>query len=410
MAGSTEVVYTFSYLAVNAAGEKTKGTARATSRIEVLNELDRRGLIPHRVTGGPGSGAEVSSSTAAPVKHKALVMTTRMLAEMFEADLDPLQIIDIVILDCEDRVLKEALIDIRGRMENGIRLSLAMEQQGTFPSEVVYAVRSGEASGDLKGALMRVALQFERSSKIRAKVRKALIYPAVLSTAITLVFAYMVVSVVPSMTESLKDLGGPGAQLPWVTRFTLALGELISIAGPIAVVILVLAGWWFRKHRHEDAVRARVDPIKLSLPIFGTLLHKLALARFCSTLSGLLANGVERLESLEITAKVVGNFQMEQAVLRAREAQRDGVDLAEALREEPLFAPRVISMLSAGEAAGKVDRLLAFCGSRYDDEVEEMSDNMTALITPIITPILAVVIGLIGASIYLPYLSLLTMA
>lgn len=407
-AAQTEKVYTFTYKARNHLGEKVRGQARGTSRQDVLTYLTNElKVTPLEVAGGPGSATSLEFGGPKKAKHKAMVVNTRMLAMMLGSGLDPVEAIDIVIHDCEDLVLRDALTEVRMEVAGGTKLSKAMEKQPVFPPTIVSFVAAGEVKGDIKGALKRVADQYETENKLRSQIRKAMIYPILALSITALVFLLAVIYIVPKFAEQILEMN-PEAKLPLITRFVLGCGDIAIWALPIGALLTIPSLIWYGAHKRDDNVRDIVDKIRFSLPVFGLLNKRIALARYTRNLSGMLLSGVDRLEALEATSKTVGNVYMERAIMKARESVREGESLVVPLREEPLFANRVLVMTAAGLKAGELGQMMDSCADLYDMEVDEMAANMTTLIAPMMTLVVGGSIGILAAAIYLPYLTLLS--
>lgn len=403
----SESVYDWTYKARNPSTNKiVTGKAKAPNEQTVLAELVRRELIPLKIGGGPNAGLATEINVRKAAKHRSLVITTRLMATMYDAGLSPLESLDVAIKDCEDQVLKDALTEVRIQVQQGIPLSAAMATQRAFPPTVINFIKAGETGGDVKDALNRVANQFDAEDKLRSKVRKAMMYPLVVAIISALIFAALMLFLVPAFAESFAELGGPDAQLPLITRMVVGFSGVLPYI-LVATVPTGLAAWfWYKSHKNDVKVREVMDPLKLKMPIFGNLFHKIALARFARNLSGLLDAGVERLEALQITSETIGNISMERAVLDARDAQREGLSLVTPLKAEPLFPNMVIQMVEVGERSGATGAMLGKAADIYDSDVDVITDNMSALIEPLFLVVLGTMISVIVIAIYLPYLSI----
>lgn len=403
----SETVYDWTYKARNPETLKIiTGKAKAPNRQTVIGELSRRELIPLKVSGGPNAGLGTEIAVRKTAKHRSLVITTRLMATMYDAGLSPLESLDVAIKDCEDQVLKDALTEVRIQIQQGIPLSTAMASQKAFPSTVINFIKAGETSGDVKDALNRVANQFDAEDKLRAKVRKAMMYPLVVAIISGLIFTALMLFLVPAFAESFAEIGGPDAQLPLITRMVVGVSAVLPYILGAIIPTWLIAWFWYKSHKSDMKVREIVEPLKLKLPIFGNLFHKIALASFARNLSGLLDAGVERLEALEITSETIGHVSMERAVLEARDAQREGASLVTPLKAEPLFPNMVIQMVEVGERSGSTGAMLGKAADIYDSDIDVITDNLSALIEPLFLVVLGAMISVIVIAIYLPYLSI----
>lgn len=408
LAGSqAESVYDWTYKARNPDTNKiVTGKAKAPSEQNVLAELYRRDLIPLKVSGGPNAGLQTEITVRRTAKHRSLVITTRLMASMYDAGLTPLESLDIAIKDCEDLVLKDALTEVRIQVQQGIPLSTAMATQRAFPPTVINFIKAGEVGGDVKDALNRVADQFEAEDRLRAKVRKAMMYPLTVAVIAGLIFTALMLFLVPAFAKSFEDIGGPGAQLPILTRVVVSISNVLPYLLGVMVPVTAAATWWYRSHKDDRRVREIVDPFKLKMPIFGNLFHKIALARFSRNLSGLMLAGVDRLEALQITSETIGNVTMEDSVAKARDGQREGRSLVEPLKDDPLFPNMLIQMVEVGERSGSTAGMLAKAADIYDQDVETITDSMASLIEPVFLLVLGGMITVIVLAIYMPYMSI----
>ena len=385
-----------------------KGSATAASSAEVSKHLMERGLIPLTVKELNGLSMEKEMSFRKTAKARSLVVATRQIATMLDAGLTYLQSLDIVIEDCEDPVLRPALSEVREDIRQGSMMAEAMAKHPkAFPELVINLVAAGEASGQVKDAMDQVANQMEAADELRAKVRKAMMYPSVVFVIASIIFMALMIFLVPTFGDMYKELSYGEAKLPKLTLMVMGISDFMR-SKYIAVVFvgLIAAFFWYRKNKTKPKVREVMDPLKLKIPVLGGMFHKIALSRFCRTLSGLLDAGVTTLEALEITSKVVGNIRLEEATLKAMEAHRQGRPLVEPLRDEPLFPKTLITMAQVGEESGRIGYMLGKAADMYDRDVDVMTDNMSALIEPLFMMLIAGMVGVTAVAIYLPYFSI----
>lgn len=406
--GDAASIQQFTYLARNTEGKVVRGNAKAVNKTEVVKELLRKNLTPLDINGG--AAASPSSSGGGlrrTAKRKDLVITTRLLASMLDSSLSTIESLDIVRKDTEDPLLASAFNEVRIAVQNGSSLSRAMEAQGdVFPSLMINLIATGEAAGEVKQAMVRVADQMEKEDKLRSKIRKALMYPAFVFLIGGIVFAFMMLVLVPMFTDTFLEIGGPGTELPPLTQAVVTVSNVAKYVIPAIVVLSVPAFFWYRNVKDRENVREFVDPLKFKIPIFGNLFHKIAIARWAQNLSGLLGAGVDRLQALEISARTCGNIAMERAVLAAREAQRQGKPLVDPLREEPLFPNRILQMVEAGERSGSTPFMLGKAAEVYDRDVDTITDTMTEMVGPLLMLCLGILVGVVVIAVYLPYMHL----
>jgi type IV pilus assembly protein PilC len=406
--GDSDQIVTFLYKARNTDGKIVTGQARAMTKTDVSRELMARGMAPIDIKGGAGASLFADGNgLRKSAKKRDLVIASRMIAAMLDSGLSYIEALDIVRKDCEDPLLASALNEVRIAIQNGSSMSDAMNAQGdVFPPIMRNLITSGEVGGKVKEAMNRVADQLDKEDKLRAKVKKATMQPLILTFIASIIFSFMMLVLVPKFTQTFVDLGGPGTKLPFLTQQVVNVSKILKIALPVFLVTFVPGLIYYNRIKNRPGVREVMDPFKLKLPVFGNLFHKIALQRFTQNLSGLLEAGVDRLQALEITATTVGNIQMENATLKARDAQRSGLPLVEPLRAEELFPNMLIQMVEAGEKSGRTAFMLKKASEIYERDVDMITDSLAELISPIFMVVLGIMVGVVVIAIYLPYMHL----
>jgi len=267
-------------------------------------------------------------------------------------------------------------------------------------------VEVGETGGILDTVFQRLAAYIEKAAALKRKVKSAMIYPASIIGVAFLVVVFMLTFVIPTFTKMFKDLG---AELPLPTQIVVWLSDFVR--GYILLIFAGIVGCVFalRAYYRTEKGRSTIDALLLKLPIIGTLIRKVAVARFTRTLGTLVSSGVPILEGLRITARTSGNRVVERAVMQCRAAVTAGKTLAEPLRASGVFPPMVIQMISVGEQTGALDAMLSKIADFYDDEVDTAVGTLTSLIEPIMIVFLGVVVGGLVVAMYLPIFKLVTL-
>ncbi len=301
--------------------------------------------------------------------------------------------------------------DIRELVSTGLtddqlrRFDATSELDCSFDVSGVSRVRCNEAGGVLDVILRRLADFIEKSAKLRSQVSSALMYPAAVMLIATLVVAAIMWLVIPTFA-SLFD--GLGAVLPMPTRFVIWISDSFVSVAPIVLIGAVGAYFGLRRAYASAGGRRIIDRTLLQAPIFGLVLRKVAVARFCRTLATLLGSGVPILDGLEITAKTAGNAVVEDAVMTARTAIEGGRTIAEPLGETGVFPPMVMQMVNIGETTGALDTMLEKIAEFYDAEVDAAIAGMLSLLEPIMIALLGVIVGGIVIAMYLPIFDLIS--
>jgi type IV pilus assembly protein PilC len=266
-------------------------------------------------------------------------------------------------------------------------------------------IAAGEAGGILDTILKRLSVYIEKAVKLKGQVQSAMIYPIAVIVIAGVVVGVILWKVIPTFAAMFEGLG---AELPLPTRIVIALSNNLVRFGPFIIVGMGLAGYLFRTYYKTDNGRHVVDSITLKLPVLGMMLRKIAVARFCRTLSTLIASGVPILDGLEITARTSGNAIIEDAIMTTRKSIERGETISAPLRETAIFPSMVVQMISVGEATGALDAMLSKIADFYEEEVDAAVAGMLTLLEPIMIAFLGVVVGGIVIAMYMPIFDMIS--
>ena len=397
----------FQWSGKTAKGTIESGEMTAASKDDVITQLRRRNIVATVVnekTKKPGG----FSFGAKRVKDKDIVVFTRQFATMIDAGLPLVQALDILSTQVENKTLSKTLLQVKSDVESGATYADALKKHPRVFTELyVNMVAAGEAGGILDTILNRLATYIEKAMKIKKKVKGALVYPVVVSTIAVSVIAVIMIFVVPTFTQMFASLGGT---LPLPTRMVVGLSHFIAGPGGLIALGLIIAFIIFivQIRRTEKGMHV-IDKILLKMPIFGVLLNKVAVAKFTRTLGTLVSSGVPILDGLEITAKTSGNKVIEYAIMDVRKGVVGGKTLAEPITKAKVFPPMVTHMIAVGESTGALDAMLSKIADFYDDEVDAVVSNLTAMMEPILMVFLGGSVGFIVVAMYLPIFRLMSL-
>jgi type IV pilus assembly protein PilC len=401
----------FAYSAINAQGTVLTGELQAADASGARDALRQNGLLAQWVK--EHSAGEESSSTFGnmfkpKVKQKSLQVFSRQFATMIEAGLSVVTALVILEEQTDDKALKVVLDDLRDKVESGALLSEAMAAHpAVFTNLYVSMVEAGEAAGVLDIVLDRVAVQIEKEMKIRRRVKGAMIYPTVVLIFASLVLTGMLMFLVPVFVKVFADLGG---ELPSLTKLVLKLSNLLRGYWFVIFPLVGVTIWGFFKWKKSESGRKKWDTFKLRIPMqIGSVVRKIAMARFSRTLSTLLGSGVDIMKALEITAATSGNWVVEEATMKARIRVQEGAPIAAPVIESPVFPPMVGQMMRIGEETGELEKMLSKIADFYEDEVDAAITTLTSIIEPMMMIGVGVMVGIIIISMYLPMFKLLTL-
>jgi type IV pilus assembly protein PilC len=340
------------------------------------------------------------------VKTKNLAVFTRQFSVMIDAGLPLVQCLDILGSQEDDKNFAAVILQTRSDVESGQSLADAMRQHPkTFDPLYTNMVAAGEAGGILDTILKRLASYIEKAVKLAGQVKSAMIYPIAVIVIAGLVVGVILWKVIPTFASLFAGLG---ASLPLPTRIVIALSDNLVRFFPFLLVAGIAGVYGFRRYYLTNGGRRVVDRSLLRAPILGDILRKIAVARFCRTLSTLIASGVPILDGLEITAKTSGNSVIEDAVMVTRKSIERGETIAAPLKETDVFPSMVTQMIGVGEATGALDTMLSKIADFYEEEVDVAVAGLLTLMEPVMIAVLGVIVGGIVISMYLPIFDLIS--
>jgi len=397
---------TYEYAVRDRQGKIVKGRIEAASTAAVANRLRTMGLAPLSITEANSTGLQREISIPGfgnKISTKDLAIMARQLATMINAGLSLLRALSILAEQTESKPLAKVLAQVRSDVEAGTAFSVALGRHAAvFPPLMINMVRAGEVGGFLDQALLSVAANFEAEVKLRGKVKSAMTYPVVVFIIAILAVIGMLLFIVPIFAGMFSTLGG---ELPVPTQILVKLSAFLKIAAlPLLVIVVAFSAWWGR-HRNDRAVRERIDPLKLKMPVFGTLFQKIAISRFTRNFGTMVHAGVPILQALEIVGETSGNIVVERAARSVQESVRGGNSLTEPLSKHPVFPAMVTQMMAVGEDTGALDTMLEKIAEFYDQEVEATTEQLTSLIEPLMIVVLGTIIGGMIVALYMPIFS-----
>ncbi|HET7540819.1 MAG TPA: type II secretion system F family protein [Polyangiaceae bacterium] len=395
----------FTWEARGRTGEVRKGVMEADSEEAVNNRLRQQQLAPVRVK--KKSRLSEIKFGSPKVSTKDLVTFTRLFATMIDAGLPLVQCLEILGAQQTNQAFGVILKDVRGAVEQGATFSDALKRHPkVFDDLFTNLVHAGEVGGILDGIMSRLSIYLEKRQKLIRQVRGALVYPTVVLVIAALVMTVLLVFVIPAFEGMFKDFGGGKAQLPWLTQAMVGISHNFVSYFPLIVVALVLAAVGFSYTYRRPAGKAFAHRTILQLPVIGSVLRKIAVARFTRTLGTLLQSGVPILDALEICAVTSGNVVIEAAVMYVRQSISEGKNMAEPLTETKVFPDMVVQMIAVGEQTGALDQMLNKIADFYEEETDVAVGALTSALEPIMMVGVGGMVGVVLIAMYLPIFSL----
>ena len=400
---------TFAFTGRTRAGETITGERVGDTMDAVVALLRREQVLVTKVTpvkAKAEAGGEKKGKLGKGVPSKNLAIFTRQFSVMIDAGLPLVQCLEILGNQEEDANFAATILQTRSDVENGQSLADAMRRHPkAFDALFTNMVAAGEAGGILDTILKRLATYIEKNVKLKGQVKSAMVYPIAVIVIAGLVVAAILWKVIPTFAAMFASLG---AELPLPTRVVIALSDGLVRFGWIGIIVLAAAGWGFRQYYATESGRRVVDGTVLKLPILGLIMRKIAVARFCRTLSTLIGSGVPILDGLDITARTSGNAIVEDAILSTRKSIEGGNTIAAPLKETAVFPAMVVQMIGVGETTGALDTMLSKIADFYEEEVDTAVAGLLTLLEPVMIALLGLVVGGIVIAMYLPIFDLIS--
>src|SRR5215210_6640592 len=391
---------TYVFKGRNRLGEVIIGERMADSR-DVLRQLLRREQV--MLTSVKEKGREIAvpkiGGRSKKVNAKDLSIFTRQFSVMIDAGLPLVQCLEILAQQQDNKNFQMVLTQTRQDVEEGSTLAAAMARHPkVFDQLFVNMIEAGEAGGILDLILQRLSTYIEKIVKLRRDVVSAMIYPS----------AVIMIFVIPSFQNIFTGLLGPGELLPLPTRIVIGISEFLAGFGGLIILGSIIASVMATRFYYKTPKgRRMIDTILLKVPIVGSILRKIAVARFSRTLSTLLSSGVPILQSLDITARTAGNVVLEEAINKVRTGVERGESIVEPLKATEVFPNMVSQMIAIGEQTGALDAMLGKIGDFCEQEVDAAIASLLTLIEPVMIGFVGVTIGSIVIAMYLPLFTLI---
>ncbi len=401
---------TFAFSGRTRGGETINGERVADNADAAVAALRREQVLVTRIA----PTKEKDKASAGPkrgklgkkVNPKNLAVFVRQFSVMIDAGLPLVQCLQILGSQEEDKNFAETILATRGDVESGASLADAMKKHPrTFDPLFTNMIAAGEAGGILDTILKRLATYIEKAVKLKGQVRSAMIYPIAVIVIAVVVVGVILWKVIPTFAALFSGLG---AELPMPTRIVIWLSDFLVSFMPFIIVGIFAIGYGFKSYYATPGGKHQIDAITLKLPILGLIMRKIAVARFCRTLSTLLSSGVPILDGLDITARTSGNAIIEEAIQLTRKSIERGETISAPLKETGVFPPMVTQMIAVGETTGALDTMLSKIADFYEEEVDTAVAGLLTLLEPIMIAFLGGAVGGIVIAMYLPIFDLIS--
>ncbi|MCX5776168.1 MAG: type II secretion system F family protein [Candidatus Firestonebacteria bacterium] len=398
----------FTYSAVDSDGKDYKGDIEAESKAVAITKLQRQRLMIVSIKRKWALTKLLSMDiSGGKISQDDILLFSRQLAALVKARIPIEQCLDVLINQIGNPALKKIIKNVRNDVISGMPLSVAMAKYPKcFDNLYVGMLKAGEVSGKLPEILVRTAKYMDRTSRLRNKVKSAMIYPTLVICVGIMAVIFILTVVIPQFEKMYSTMGG---DLPLLTKVMIYISRdilqkyLVTFPYNLFSILIISTGiYLLLKVVRSEKGRFRVDETLLKVPVLGAYLSKVIFAKFSQTLGILVSNGVPILESMDLVSKTVGSKPVEKAILAAKEKIKEGEKIADTLKKSAYFPALVISMVNVGEQTGKLGEVLEQLAEFYDEEVEISTAAITALIEPLLIIALAGIVALIVMALYLP--------
>jgi type IV pilus assembly protein PilC len=396
---------TYSWKGKNRYGDLVGGE-RVAASVEDLTRILQKDQIAVSSITPVKKGLEIPFLKREKVRLKELAVYSRQLSVLIDAELPLIQSLSILEEQQKNKYFRTVIRTIKEDVEAGSTLNQAKRKHPkVFDDLYCNLVASGEQSGSLDVMLRRLAEYIERTVKLRAQVRQAMIYPVGILTFAVIVSIFLLWKVIPVFASIFRDLG---AELPFLTAIIIKLSNFVQKNILFVFLGIIALFFAFRYYRNTTQGRWTTDRMMLKIPLFGPLLYKVAMTRVTRTLSTLISGGVPMLEALKITSTTAGNVLIEKEIIDARKLVSEGKTMNEAFRESGRFPLMMLQMINVGEATGTLDEMLSKLANFYDEEVETAVAALLSVMEPILLIFVGGLVGSLVVAMYLPIFSLIS--
>lgn len=391
----------FEYEVKTQKGEKIDGTLEAENESMLASNLRKKGYYILNIK-RKREGFDLSNISLfeKKVKLNDLAIFARQFSAMINSGISIIDALDILRDQIDHPKLQETIIAVTEDIETGSDLSESLgKHPDVFPELFVQMVKAGETGGIIGDVLDKIANHYEKQDELQGKIKSALYYPVTIMIIAILVVLFLLTNVVPTFVSMFSDLG---AELPLPTRILIGTSSFLQSYWWLVGLTLVALYFAFRNYRKTPEGKLRIDRMILKIPKVGTMMQKIYLSRFSSTLAVLLSSGVDLLASLTIVEQVVGNKLYQKALTEARIKVREGSTLSAPLEKREEFPKLLVHMIKVGEETGGMSSMLQKVATFYDREVDRSVEGVVSIIEPVIIVFLAVVVGFVVISIVMP--------
>jgi len=391
----------FKYKAVDDKGASREGEIDAANQEVALSGLQRRGLIVISIKSEAEKKSFFSFSFFAKVPMRQIVILSRQIATLFEAQVSALKAFTMLSTNADNKVLARKLTEVGDDLQAGLSISGALSKHpDVFSTFYVNMVKAGEEVGKLNLTFLHLSEYLDRQYNLTIKTRNALIYPAFVVLTFIVVMTLMFAVVIPKLSAIILD---SGQAVPLYTKIVLGFSNLFVNYGFILLIFVVLLGIWLWWMSRSEKGKAYLDRLRLNAPLFGRLYKKLYLSRIADNMDTMLTSGIPIIRAIDVTAEVVGSRAYKSLLKETTDSVKSGLSLSASLEKYPEEIPGImVQMIKVGEETGSLGPILKTLAVFYKREVDDAVDTMVGLIEPVMIIILGLGVGILLVSVLVP--------
>jgi type IV pilus assembly protein PilC len=399
----------FNYKAIDHSNVNREGTVEAPSVDAAISAVQKRGYTLLSIDeAGSGSGLasalNIEFSFLQSVSNKDIVIFSRQVATLFQAQVSPLRIFRLLSAEVENPFLKSTLNQIVEDLQAGSSISRAMSAHPKiFSSFYVNLIKAGEESGSLEKSFDYLADYLDRQYETISKAKNALVYPAFVIGVFVLVMVLMLTLVIPNIANILTEAG---QELPIYTKIVIGISDILVNYIGLILIVIAAGGIGLWKFLQTDVGKRAKDEFLISIPYLGDLQKKLLLTRICDNMSTMLNSGISIVQALEVTADVVDNSVYKEIILASLSEVKGGRSFADSISEYPEIPGVLAQMAKVGEETGSLGNILSTLANFYRREVNNAVDTLIGLIEPAMIVLLGLGVGVLLASVLMPIYNL----
>ncbi|MGK2913981.1 MAG: type II secretion system F family protein [Porticoccaceae bacterium] len=401
MATANQALPTYIYKGKNKAGKPVTGEVKGNNPMLIKAHLRKQGIVPSSLK----KKSKPLFGGGKAIKPADIAVFTRQIATMLKAGVPLVQSFEIIAEGAENPTLKALINSLYEDVSAGNSFGSALRKHPKYFDDLFCSlVEAGEQAGALDTLLARIATYKEKTERLKAKIRKALTYPAAVVVVAIIVTGILLIKVVPVFAQTYSSFG---ANLPAFTMLVMGFSEFAQKWWLPILAAMIGAGYAFKEAlRRSPKFSDNVDKYLLKAPIIGQIINNAAIARFSSTLATTFAAGVPLMEALQSVAGAVGNAVFRDAVLQVRDDVTTGLSIHSSMKSTQVFPVMLLQLASIGEESGSLDEMMERAAEHYEEAVDNAVDNLTALLEPMIMAVLGVVVGGLLIAMYLPIFNL----